>query len=294
MKTRKLAPALLSSMMLLIGFFGVACAPGPTAAPIAAFDMQATLDKHLSNLPDGWGMISPTALNEQLQSTKPFVVDVREAKEVTDAGFIPGAINIPIRSFLKNLDKLPAKNQPIIVTCGSGHRSALGMEALQLLGYANVKSLAGGLNAWKAANLPIVMGSPPEAKAGHGPDVDMNLLAALDKHFSNLPDGWSTIAPVVLKNLLAVSKPFQVDVRETEEIAEGGSIAGATSIPIRALLKNLAKLPPDKGAPIIAECSNGHRSAMTLMALNLLGYTNVTSLAGGLSAWTKAGLPVSK
>jgi rhodanese-related sulfurtransferase len=31
-----------------------------------------------------------------------------------------------------------------------------------------------------------------------------------------------------------------------------------------------------------------------MLALNLLGYTNVMSLAGGFNAWTKAGLPVSK
>jgi rhodanese-related sulfurtransferase len=221
-------------------------------------------------------------------------VDVREAKEVADAGYIAGTINIPVRTFIKNLDKLPAKNQPIIVTCGSGHRSALGMEALQLLGYTNVKSLAGGLSAWKAAGLAVTTGTPPEAKAGLAPGVDKDLLAALDNYFSNLPDGWNSIAPATLKELLATSKPFQVEVRETKEIAGSGFIAGSTNIPIRTLIRNLDKLPPDKGAAIITECGNGHGSAMAMMALNLLGYNNVKSLAGGFNAWTKAGLPVSK
>ncbi len=279
--------------MLVIGFLGVACAPGPTPA-LSAFDMQATLNKHLSNLPDDWGMIAPATLNEQLRSTKPFMVDVREAKEVADAGFIPGAINIPIRTFIKNLDKLPAKDQPIIVTCGSGHRSALATEALQLLGYTDVKSLVGGFSAWKAANLPFATGSPPQARAYQAPDVDKKLLAVLDTYFSNLPDAWNLIAPATLNHLLKTTKPFQLDVREAKEVAENGYIAGSAHIPIRTIIKNLDKLPPDNNAPIIAECSNGHRSAITMMTLNLLGYTNVTSLAGGLSAWTRAGLPVSK
>jgi rhodanese-related sulfurtransferase len=292
MNTRKLVSTWLLSAILLAVFLGVACSPVP-ATP-ASFDIKATLDKYYANLPDGWGAIAPAALNEQLSATKPFLVDVREAKEVADAGYIAGAINIPIRTFIKNLDKLPAKDQPIVVTCGSGHRSALGMEALQLLGYTNVKSLAGGFSAWKAANLPVVTGTPPEANAGKTPEADKDLLAALDKYFSNLPDGWNTISPAALSEMLKISQPFQLEVRETKEVADSGFIAGSTNIPIRTFVKNLDKLPPDKGAPIIAECGSGHRSAMVMMALNLLGYSNTRSLAGGFTAWTKAGLPVSK
>ena len=120
------------------------------------------------------------------------------------------------------------------------------------------------------------------------------MFAALDKYFSTLPDGWGTIAPAALNEMLKTSQPFQLDVRETKEVADAGFINGATSIPIRTLVKNLSKLPPDQGASIIAECASGHRSAMVMMMLNLLGYTNTRSLAGGVSAWTKAGLPTSK
>lgn len=288
---------LVSTVLLGSGFFilllGIACAPVPAATPVP-FDLQATLDKYLSNLPEGWGAITPTALNDQLQSTKPFLVDVRETTEVANAGFIAGAINIPIRTLIKNLDKLPAKDQAIVVTCGSGHRSALGMEALQLLGYTQVTSLAGGFGAWKAANLPFVTGTPPEAKAGQAPEVDKDLSVALDKYLSNLPDGWNTLAPAMLNDLLKSSQPFQLEVREAKEISESGFIANATHIPIRTLVKNINKLPPDKNAAIIAECANGHRSAMAMMTLGLLGYTNIRSLAGGFTAWTKASLPVSK
>lgn len=284
MHTRKLFLVLAISLILL-----TACAPTPEA-----FNLQTTLDKYLSTLPDDWGTISPADLNQYLQSTKPFLVDVRETKEFTDGGFVAGAINIPIRTFIKNLDKLPAQDQPIVVTCGSGHRSAMAMAALQLLGYKNVKSLAGGLSAWKAANLPVATGAPPEAKTGKAPDVNKDLYNTLDKYFSTLPDGWGTLAPAALNEMLKSSQPFQLDVREAKEIADAGAIAGATKIPIRALVKNLDKLPPDKNAAIVAECANGHRSAITMLALNLLGYTNTRSLAGGINAWIKANLPVVK
>ena len=286
---RKLVTPGLPSILPFVVFLCVACAPAP-----AAFDLRATLDQYLHNLPDGYGMLTPAALNDYIQTAKPFIVDVREPKEVADGGYIAGSINIPVRAFVKNLDKLPAKDQAIVVTCGSGHRSALGMQALQLLGYTHVKSLAGGVAAWKAANLPVVRDTPPEAKAGQAPDVDKDLLAALDKYFTSLPDGWGTMTAGALNDLVKTSHPFQLEVREAKELAESGYIAGATHIPLRALVKNLDKLPPDKGAPIIAECANGHRSAMAMMTLSLLGYSNVKSLAGGFAAWAKLGLPISK
>ncbi|MCL4394822.1 MAG: rhodanese-like domain-containing protein [Chloroflexi bacterium] len=321
MKTRKFILATMMSLMLVIALFGSACAPTPaatpvpppaatavpaptsapaptavppTTAPAAALDMKATLDKYFSNLPDGFTTIAPAALNDQMAAAKPFIVDIRQASEIASAGYVEGAVNIPIRTFLKNLDKLPAKDQPIVVMCGSGHRSALGMEALQLLGYSNVKSLAGGFGAWKAAKLPVATGAPTAPVAGKAPDVDKDLLAALDKYFTGLPDGFSTIAPAALNDMLAASKPVQIDVRETKEIADAGYIAGSTNIPVRTLIKSLDKLPQDKSAVVIAECGSGHRSAMTMMALNLLGYTNVKSLAGGFGAWKNANLPISK
>ncbi len=268
--------------------------PVAGAPAAAAFDLKTTLDKYFTNLPDGWGTIAPAALKDQMAATKVFVVDIREASEIASAGYVEGAVNIPIRTFMKNLDKLPAKDQPIIVMCGSGHRSALGMEALQLLGYTNVKSLAGGFGAWKTANLPVATGAPPAPVAGKAPDTDKDLLAALDKYFTGLPDGFSTIAPAALNDMLAASKPFQFDAREATEIASNGYIAGSVNIPLRTLIKNLDKLPADKAAAVIAECGSGHRSAMSMMALNLLGYTNVKSLAGGFGAWKNANLPIAK
>ena len=117
---------------------------------------DAVLDNYLSALPAGFGTIAPAALNEQMVAAKPFILDVREASEVTSAGAIAGSVNIPIREVAKNLAKLPAEDQPIVAVCSLGHRAAMVMMALQMMGYTNVKSLSGGLTAWNAANLPVV------------------------------------------------------------------------------------------------------------------------------------------
>jgi rhodanese-related sulfurtransferase len=51
-------------------------------------------------------------------------------------------------------EKVPDQNVMIICHCGGGGRSALAAETLQKMGYKNVRSMAGGLRAWKAAGLP--------------------------------------------------------------------------------------------------------------------------------------------
>ena len=60
---------------------------------------------------------------------------------------------------LENLAKLPAKDQPIVAVCGIGHRGAMTMMALQMLGYTNVKHLSAGIHGWVAAKATVEKGS---------------------------------------------------------------------------------------------------------------------------------------
>lgn len=260
------------------------------ASSVAAFDVKSVLDKYFGALPDGFYNIAPAAAADQMKATKTFLLDVREVSEITSNGYIEGEVNIPVRTLIKNLDKLPAdKAAPIIVTCGSGVRSPMAMEALQLLGYTNVKNLQGGFNAWKAANLPIKTGDQPAAPvAGKMPEVDKDLVAALDKWFSALPDGYNNVAPATINDQLKATKVTLIDVREASEYATG-SIEGSTNVPVRTLIKNL---PADKAAPIVITCASGHRGMMSMMALQLLGYTNVKNISGGVNAWKTANLPI--
>jgi rhodanese-related sulfurtransferase len=166
------------------------------------------------------------------------------------------------------------------------------MAALQLLGYTNVKSLTGGFTAWKAANLPVAMGTPAAPVAGKAPEVDKDLFAALDKWFTALPDGWNTVAPAAASDQMKATKVALIDLREPSEITANGKLEGSVSIPVRTLIKSLDKLPADKAAPILLYCQSGHRGMFSLMALQMLGYTNVKNITGGVNAWKTANLPV--
>ena len=83
------------------------------------------------------------------------LIDVRE-KGDWDAAHIPNATHLSRGELeLEIEEKAPALDTPIICHCGGGSRSALAAESLQKMGYTNVKSLAGGFKAWKAAGLPV-------------------------------------------------------------------------------------------------------------------------------------------
>ncbi|HLK88531.1 MAG TPA: molybdopterin-synthase adenylyltransferase MoeB [Polyangia bacterium] len=83
--------------------------------------------------------------------------------------------------------------------------------------------------------------------------------------------------------------PILVDVREKDEWVEG-SIPGARWIPRGFLELRIEDQVPEKSAEIVLYCAGGTRSALAARALGELGYTNVKSLAGGFSAWKRAGL----
>jgi adenylyltransferase/sulfurtransferase len=89
------------------------------------------------------------------------VVDVRERDEFVQ-GHIPDAVFIP-RGYLElQIEQhQPERDQPVVVYCAGGVRSALAARNLKEMGYANTISLIGGFNGWKNAGLdfkvPLVL-----------------------------------------------------------------------------------------------------------------------------------------
>lgn len=82
------------------------------------------------------------------------LIDVRETEE-WDAEHARGAMHLSRGMLEVEIEeKLPDFKQPIILHCGAGGRSALAAASLQEMGYENVRSMAGGLTAWKEAGLP--------------------------------------------------------------------------------------------------------------------------------------------
>ena len=93
-------------------------------------------------------------------ATPPLVVDVREPGEWA-TGHLPGAYHAP----LATLDAASAAldpARPTVTVCAAGVRSAHAARRLHELGFADVRSLAGGVAAWRAAGGALVGGAPEE------------------------------------------------------------------------------------------------------------------------------------
>ena len=51
---------------------------------------------------------------------------------------------------------IPDKAADFVCYCGGGFRSALVADTLQKMGYTHVRSMAGGIRAWRAAGYPLL------------------------------------------------------------------------------------------------------------------------------------------
>lgn len=87
-----------------------------------------------------------------------------------------------------------------------------------------------------------------------------------------------------------LGKVALIDCREADEHAQG-AIPGAVWIPRGFLEARIEKNVAERDAPIVVYCASGNRSLFAQRTLAELGYTNVRSLAGGFTAWKRAGLP---
>jgi len=83
------------------------------------------------------------------------VVDVSDAQEFA-AGHVGGARNVPVAQLEQRLPEV-VKNKalPVILVCPSGARANRALAVAKKLGYEKAQVLAGGLKAWKEANLPV-------------------------------------------------------------------------------------------------------------------------------------------
>jgi rhodanese-related sulfurtransferase len=101
------------------------------------------------------GALTAGAAVQLINRERAVVVDVSEPKEFA-AGRVGGSKNVPLEQFE---DKLPGavKNKalPLILVCASGIRSKRALAMAKKLGYEQAQVLAGGLKAWKEANLPL-------------------------------------------------------------------------------------------------------------------------------------------
>jgi rhodanese-related sulfurtransferase len=186
------------------------------------------------------------------------VLDTRKP-EVFAQGFVPGAVNIGLDgSFAPWVGALIADlRQPLLLVTEPGREEET-VTRLSRVGYDQaVGYLEGGFDAWRQAGRPV----------DAVPSVPVETFA----------DRYQEEAPVV------------VDVRKPSEFA-AGHLPGAINLPLDLLHDNLAQFPKDQ--PVYVHCAGGYRSMIACSVLKARGWNNLTDVAGGFAAMTRAGLPV--
>ena len=119
------------------------------------------------------------------------------------------------------------------------------------------------------------------------------LGALLASEISRRLSGMKAVDPVQATQLSNRENAIFLDIRDDGEYG-GGHIPEAIHIPIRQLPDRIGELNKHKDCPVIAYCRSGNRSNGAGSILKKHGFENVYNLSGGIAAWQKASLPLSR
>lgn len=127
------------------------------ATPVGLMDFVKAARSRIKEL-------TPQALQEmQHERADLLVVDVRESSE-HEQGHIPNALLVPRGiveaaadpAYPKHLEALSsARARPVVVYCATGGRSAMAAAVLEMMGFREVYSLAGGIADWEQAGMAV-------------------------------------------------------------------------------------------------------------------------------------------
>jgi rhodanese-related sulfurtransferase len=95
---------------------------------------------------EGYRNVSTEEAKQLIDNKEVVVLDVRTPEEY-QAGHIPNAILIPLQELENKLNDLD-KEEPYLVVCRSGNRSAQASEILTNNSFTNIYNMTGGMNSW--------------------------------------------------------------------------------------------------------------------------------------------------
>lgn len=227
-------------------------------------------------------MIAPAALAELMRSLRPHaVLDVRE-RAAYERGHIYRATSLPRRLLEWRLPRLvPARGTPVVLCDDDGRLAALARPTLQAMGYGDVRVLAGGIEAWRQAGLPLVQGV----------NVPSKVFGERMLHERKTPQ----VSPQELRAWLDARVDLVlVDARTPEEYHRG-CIPGAWSLPGGELVLRIRELVTRPDTTIVVHCGGRTRSYIGAESLRRMGLPNrLVALENGTMGWELAGLALER
>ena len=241
--------------------FIIAVTDGLTAPP-PYFPINAKINKEGYEsldtvLANGLKALTVAAFKEQITTFEPVILDTRNATLFTQ-GFIPGAISIGLEGrFAEFAGSILPFDQAILLVCEPGTEKE-SIVRLARVGFENIIGhLAGGFNAWLAAN--------------ETPDLIIDVEA----------------------DELAMDIPFDpnmviVDVRKTSEF-DKGHLKEALTIPLDELTDPASMANFDDNQNIYIHCAGGYRSVIASSLIKRQGIHNIRNVVGGFKAISELG-----
>lgn len=102
--------------------------------------------------------LGPAQLTALINRDNALVVDVRPIADF-EKGHIAGSKNVQMAQFdPENRQLAPAKALPVVLVCKVGQTADGAAKRLRKAGFSSVSVLEGGIQAWQAADLPLVKG----------------------------------------------------------------------------------------------------------------------------------------
>jgi hydroxyacylglutathione hydrolase len=100
---------------------------------------------------------APMVAEELASADPPMLLDVRNPGEWATK-HIDGSVNVPLNHLRERIGEIP-RDRRVAVHCAGGYRSSIAASILHQHGITNLMEMAGGLAAWDAAKLPVVLGA---------------------------------------------------------------------------------------------------------------------------------------
>lgn len=102
------------------------------------------------------------------------------------------------------------------------------------------------------------------------------------------------VTPEQLKEMIEDEEVIILDVRETEQRAEGYLFSDFVTVNTISITRGnleweIADKIKDKETSVVTYCRNGGRGALAAQVLKRMGYKNAKNLKGGIQDWAKAG-----
>jgi glyoxylase-like metal-dependent hydrolase (beta-lactamase superfamily II)/rhodanese-related sulfurtransferase len=185
-------------------------------------------------------LTTPQQLHAAMQrGDEPLIVDVRSADEYADLR-LGDVGNIPVTES-DRFAKVLAKDAPVLMVCNSAYRSSMAVGLAERLGFVDVASLDGGLDAWIAAGLPTRGRLAPGAAASAAAATTTSPAATMPSGTLSLPEPID--APMLQKQLLEQPDAYVVfDLRPAWQFAEW-SLPGATNVALADVAAQVARQP---------------------------------------------------